>query len=535
MHEKFAGWSTLFLQYLKRDWKKLIIWILSIVLFSAGFVPAFKEIAQGKGLLGMFETLQNPAMISMVGPTPVETATDYTVGAMYAHEMLLFCGLFAIIVSMLHVVGHTRKEEELGLTELVRSFQIGRQANSLAAIMEIVLVNVVIAGLIFVMMISFSVETISIQGALLFGITIGMAGIMGASIALVMSQIMPTSSSATGASLSIVGLLYIIRAGTDVSNIDLSNINPLGWTYLTYPFTDNNWIPIVIAFLFSIIVVVIAIILEGARDMGASYIPEKKGRARAKKSLLSIHGLLYKINKSIIISWLIAFMVMGMAYGSIYGDMQTFLESNEMMKQMFSNSNVSIEASFTSTIMIVLVSLVGILPIVIVNKLFSEESKLRLSQIYPTKVTRSNVYWNTIGLAFLSSILGVLVATLSLGMIGINAMEGHGELEITNFLAAGYNFLPAILFFISLAALAIGWAPKLGKLAYAYLGYNFAINYFGNTLDLPEWFSKTAILNWLPQMPKDNFDVITFITLTIIGIIFIVLGYIGYRKRDLIG
>ncbi|WP_162796386.1 hypothetical protein [Staphylococcus aureus] len=98
-----------------------------------------------------------------------------------------------------------------------------------------------------------------------------------------------------------------------------------------------------IAFLFSIIVVVIAIILEGARDMGASYIPEKKGRAHAKKSLLSIHGLLYKINKSIIISWLIAFMVMGMAYGSIYGDMQTFLESNEMMKQMFSNSNVQLK------------------------------------------------------------------------------------------------------------------------------------------------------------------------------------------------
>ena len=535
MHEKFAGWSTLFLQYLKRDWKKLIIWILSIVLFSAGFVPAFKEIAQGKGLLGMFETLQNPAMISMVGPTPIETATDYTVGAMYAHEMLLFCGLFAMIVSMLPVVGHTRKEEELGLTELVRSFQIGRQANSLAAIIEIVLVNVLIGVLIFVMMISFNVSTISIQGSLLFGITIGIAGIMGASIALVLSQIMPTSSSAIGSSLSIVGVLYIIRASTDVSNIDLSYINPLGWTYLTYPFTDNNWLPIVIAFLFSIIVVVIAIILEGARDMGSSYIPEKKGRAHAKKSLLSIHGLLCKINKSIIISWLIAFMVMGMAYGSIYGDMQTFLESNEMMKQMFSNSNVSIEASFTSTIMIVLISLVAILPIVIVNKLFSEESKLHLSQIYPTKVTRSRVYWNTIGLAFFSSILGVLVTTLSLGMTGIKTMEGHGELEIINFLAAGYNFLPAILFFISLATLALGWAPKLGKLTYAYLGYNFAINYFGNTLDLPEWFSKTAILNWLPQMPKDNFDVITFITLTIISIIFIVLGYIGYRKRDLIG
>ena len=535
MHEKFSGWNTLFLHYLKLDWKKMIIWILSIGLFSAGFVPAFKEIAQGKGLIGMFETLQNPAMISMVGPTPIETATDYTLGAMYAHEMLLFCGLFAMIVSILHIIGHTRKEEELGLTELVRSFQIGRQANSLATIIEIVLINGLIAMFISAVMVSFNAETISLQGALLFGITIGMAGVMGASIALVVSQIMPTSSSAIGLSLGIVGLLYIIRAGTDVSNIELSIFNPLGWTYLTYPFTDNNWLPIAIAFIFSIIVVIIAFMLEGARDMGDSYIPEKKGKRNAKKSLLSIRGLLCKINQSIIISWLVAFMVMGIAYGSIYGDMQTFLESNEMMKQMFSTSNVSIETSFTSTIMVVMVSLVAILPIVIVNKLFSEENKLHLSQIYPTKVTRSRIYWTNIGLAFFSSVLGVLVASLSLGVTAINVMEGHGEMQLIDFLAAGYNFLPAILFFTSLATLAFGWAPKLGKIAYAYLGYTFALNYFGGTLDLPEWLSTTAILNWLPQMPKENFDIFSFVILSMISIVFIILGYIGYKKRDLIG
>ena len=114
-------------------------------MFSAGFVPAFKEIAKGQGLVGMFETLQNPAMISMVGPTPIETGADYTLGAMYAHEMLLFCGLFAMILSVLHIVGHTRKEEDLGLTELVRSFQIGRQANSLAAFVEVTFINTVLA------------------------------------------------------------------------------------------------------------------------------------------------------------------------------------------------------------------------------------------------------------------------------------------------------------------------------------------------------------------------------------------------------
>src|SRR5699024_4985212 len=372
MKEKFARWDMLFVQYLKRDWKKIIVWVLGLGLFSAGFVPAFQEIAKGQGLIGMFETLQNPAMISMVGPTPVDTATDYTLGAMYAHEMLLFCGLFAIIVSVLHVVSHTRKEEDLGLTELVRSFQVGRQANSFAIIVETIFINVLLALFIAGVMMSFGADTITAEGSFLFGASVGMAGLIGASIALMMAQIMPSSSAATGSSLGMLGLLYIVRAGTDLSNVDLSMINPLGWTYLTYPFTENAWMPLVFALIFTIIVVISAFGLEGARDMGAGYLPQREGRASAKRSLLSVRGLFIKLNRGTIISWLIAFVIMGAAYGSIYGDMQTFLESNEMMKQMFSHSGFSIEESFTATIMIVMIGLVTILPIAIVNKLFSE-------------------------------------------------------------------------------------------------------------------------------------------------------------------
>src|SRR5699024_6249848 len=363
-------------------WKKIIVWILGVSLFSAGFVPAFKEIAKGQGLQGMFETLQNPAMISMVGPTPVESAADYTLGAMYAHEMLLFCSLIAMIIAVLHVISHTRKEEDLGLTELLRSFQIGRQSNSFAAIAETVFINVLLALFISGILLSFGDDTISAEGSFLLGASIGVAGIIGAAIALVMAQIMPTASGATGSTLGIVGLLYIIRAGTDVSNIDLSMLNPLGWTYLTYPFTDNNWIPLIFALIFSSIFVIIAFALEGARDMGAGFLPQREGRERAKKSLLSVRGLFIKINKGTIIGWLIAFIIMGAAYGSIYGDMQSFLESNEMMKQMFSHAGVSIEESFTGTIMMVMVVLVSILPIALVNKLFSEESRLHLSQLY---------------------------------------------------------------------------------------------------------------------------------------------------------
>ncbi|WP_228440928.1 ABC transporter permease [Novibacillus thermophilus] len=295
MEEKFSRWEILFVQYLKRDWKKIIIWILGVGLFSGGFVPAFEELAEGQGLVGMFETLKNPAMIAIVGPTPIETATEYTLGAMYAHEMLLFCSLIAMVISVLHVISHTRKEENLGLTELVRSFQIGRQANSLATMTETILINVFLALFISGVLISFGAETITTEGSLLFGASIGFSGIIGAGIALVLAQVMPTSSSATGSTLGFIGLLYIMRAGTDISHVDLSMFNPLGWTYLTFPFTDNNWTPFILLFL--VVVVIIAFTLEGFRDMGSGYLPEREGREYAKRSLLSVRGLLFKINK----------------------------------------------------------------------------------------------------------------------------------------------------------------------------------------------------------------------------------------------
>src|SRR5699024_10407653 len=216
-----------------------------------------------------------------------------------------------------------------------------------------------------------------------------------------------------------------------------SMLNPLGWTYLTYPFTDNNWIPLIFALIFSSIFVIIAFALEGARDMGAGFLPQREGRERAKKSLLSVRGLFIKINKGTIIGWLIAFIIMGAAYGSIYGDMQSFLESNEMMKQMFSHAGVSIEESFTGTIMMVMVVLVSILPIALVNKLFSEESRLHLSQLYATQVTRSQFYWTSIIIAIVAGLVGILLSAGGLGGTAVSAMGDSSTMNIFDFIVAG--------------------------------------------------------------------------------------------------
>ena len=224
MKENFARFEQLLWIYLKRDWKKIVLWIVLLGLFGGAFVPAFEEIAKGDGLIGMYQTMDNPALTAIVGTTPVEAAENYTLGAMYANEMLLFTGLISAIVSALHVVGHTRKEEDLGITELISSFRIGRQANSLAVIIETILINGLLTIFIGSIMLIFDANTIVFEGAFLFGTSIGMAGIMGATIALVMAQIMPTSGGATGSSLGIIGFLYLARGMTDVVNQDYQSL-----------------------------------------------------------------------------------------------------------------------------------------------------------------------------------------------------------------------------------------------------------------------------------------------------------------------
>lgn len=146
------------------------------------------------------------------------------------------------------------------------------------------------------------------------------------------------------------------------------------------------------------------------------------------------------------ISWLIAFVIMGAAYGSIYGDMRTFLQSNEIMNQMFAISGISIEAAFTGTIIMVMMGLVSILPIAIVNKLFTEETRRHLSQLYATKVTRAQLYWMTVILANVAGIVGILLASSGLGGTAIAAMGDGSPLNMGDFLAPGYNFLPSVLF-----------------------------------------------------------------------------------------
>ncbi|KAB8133605.1 hypothetical protein F9U64_11890 [Gracilibacillus oryzae] len=77
MNNLFNQTGTLFLYIVRKDWLKLLIWAVALSLFAGGFAKALDEL-YGKdpaGLMAMYETMKNPAMIAMIGPTEATAET----------------------------------------------------------------------------------------------------------------------------------------------------------------------------------------------------------------------------------------------------------------------------------------------------------------------------------------------------------------------------------------------------------------------------------------------------------------------------
>ncbi|WP_439818636.1 ABC transporter permease [Weissella paramesenteroides] len=533
MSEKFVNTVVLLRHYLRRDWLKIILWTIGLSVFCSSYITAITDVSKGSALIGLYETMKNPAMIALVGPLPVQHAVDYTVGGMYVSKMLMFCVIISMVISAIHVNSRTRKEEESGLAELIRSYRVGRYASTLAVIYETLLINLCLVGLMALFMMSFHNSHFSIEGVWLFAASIGFAGMLGAALTLFFAQFFQSASSSSASTMGFIGLLYALRAYSDSSNIHLSYIKPFGWTYLTFPFTKNNWSLLIYGAIFIIVLFIVTLILQGHRDLGTGYLPDRSGHTHAGFSLQSVTGLLWHLSKGTILAWFVGTTFLGIVYGSIYGDMHKFVTNNGLIGQLFVHNNISIEASFTSTIIVVLMALVSVLPTLLVNKLFTEETRGHLDQLFVTKVTRTRLFGTNIMLAVLTSLIGTLLASGGLGLTAIWSIHKTFDLSLKDFIASGFNMFPFSILLIGISSILIGWLPRINKLTYLYLIYAAMLAYFKDLLNLPDWLSNTSALNWFATMPVKDFNLTPWLTILVIGFGFIIIGYFGYQRRDL--
>ncbi len=512
---------------------RMPIWILSIVMLTLTIAVSFTDLYDNKAeRQAIAETMHNPAMTAMVGKG--YGLDDYTFGAMMAHQMLLFTAIIVAVMSILLVTRHTRAEEEDGRMELIRSLPTGRLAN-LGAVQNFALViNLLLALIVGIGLFSLRIESIDVQGSLLYGASLGAIGYFFAAITAVFAQLSESSRGANGFAFLLLGMAYIVRAIGDVSNETLSWFSPLGWILGGEVFVSNYWWPVLITIMASFFLWLLALYLHHIRDMGAGFLPAIGGRRQATKWLTTPIGLFVRIQRTTMIAWAIALFAIGVSYGSVLGDLDSFFADVDMMQQMLNPvEGYTLMEQFIAMLMSIMAMISTIPVLLAMLKIISEEKKNRTEHFLSRAVSRPRLIGSSLAIAFIVAFIMISLAAVGLWSAGAAVVEDG--LDFIVVYKAAIVYLPAIWVMLGITVTLIGISVKFSSFVWGYLLYSFIVVYLGNLLQFPEWMMKLSPFGHIPQLPIEDMDWGVTVSLTLLAVVFMFIGFIGYRKRDLEG
>ncbi len=526
-----TGQLVLFL--LKRDRFVIPIWIMGILFFTYSVAAVFPDLYQtAEERQSIAATMNNPAIIAMVGPG--YGLDNYTPGAMMAHQMLLFTAIAAAIMSILLVTRHLRADEEEGRIELIRSFPVGRLANISASFIVLAFVNVALALIIGFGLAVMKIESMDLEGSLLYGAAIGAGGFIFTGLTAIFNQLTQNARSSLGLSFSALGGFYLLRALGDIDQSGLSWFSPFGYVTGTKVYVENDWLPIFAAAGIGLFFAAAAFYLQSIRDLDTGFLPAGKGRKKANKTLLSPIGLTFRLQRTGFICWTAGMFILGISYGAVLGDLESFFQDVDLMKNML----VPVEG-YTLTeqflpMLLSVMAMMGTIPVLMsVLKLAGEEKKGRAENIYSLAISRNRYLWSHIFLALISALFMLLAMAIGLWFAAAAVMEE--PFQLSTIFKGAFAFLPALLLMISISVLLVGISAKYGALTWIYLLYSFIVVYLGNLLQFPDWMSKLSPYGYIPQIPVESMDYPAAIMMTIIAALIMVTGTFFYNKRDISG
>ena len=201
----------------RRDRLRISIWLFSLAAFTFVVAQTFTDLyATEEERQAIAETMLNPAMTAMVGPA--YGIDNYTIGAMFAHEMLLFTAIAFGLMSILLVARHTRADEEDGRIEMIRSLPTGRLSNLASTVVVVSGVNILFAILIGFGLYVMGIESMDLEGSLLYGAALGATGIFFTAVTAIFAQLSENARGTIGFAFTVLGVSYLVRAVGDVGN-----------------------------------------------------------------------------------------------------------------------------------------------------------------------------------------------------------------------------------------------------------------------------------------------------------------------------
>ncbi|HEX6247352.1 MAG TPA: polyketide antibiotic transporter [Nocardioidaceae bacterium] len=525
-----AGTRRLVRFDLRRDRIRLTAWLLGITLLSVSTATSFAGLyATPADRQGTAATMDSPAGLAMTGPR--HYLTDYNLGSMMGHQMLGFTAVLVALMSIFLVVRHTRTEEESGRAELLRATVVGHHAHLSAALIVAVGANLALALLIAVTHGALGIEGMGWSGSVLYGAAHAAVGLTFAGVAAVTAQVMEHPRGASGAASAILGASYVFRAVGDASNQTLSWFSPIGWVQATYVYVDDRWWPLLLNVVAAVVLSSVGLALSTRRDLGAGLRATKPGRASATTALRRPLGLAVRLQRSVLIGFVVALALTGVSYGSFLADVEEMLANVEGLDEaVAAMGGATLTESFLSMVTVVMSIIASIFVVLAVLRARSEEVAGRAEVVLATRLTRARWLGSHLTVALLGGALLSLVAALGLAVAGVGS-TGDTALFGTA-IGAALAYQPAHWVTAGVTLALYGWVPRLATLAWVVPGYAFLVGYLGRILQVPDWMQNLSPYSIVPTVPAEDLSWPPLLGLTALAALLVALGVLGFRRRS---
>jgi ABC-2 type transport system permease protein len=502
----FTGTMRLVRLALRRDRITLPAWIIGMTAFLAATTAMFEDNYAKHHELLLPDTqivIENPGM-RVLG-----LVTGPTVGGYTLHRDGLTLAVLAALMSIFAVVRHTRQAEELGRAEILGAGVVGRYASLGAAVTVAVAANVVLAGSLGLGMI---VAGQPVAGTFVAGTSIALVGVAFTGVAAVTSQLASTTRGATGLAGAALGASFLLAAlGNMLGTVDSAALrvtsawpawlSPIGWSQQMRPFADNRWWPAGLSLLALAVFSWAAVALVGRRDVGRGMLPERRGAARARTSLLSPTGLVFRLQRGALLGWAIGLVGVGLVFGAL-SEQISGLEGEATEWYATFGGDADLVGAYWASMMQFAGIAVACYVVTLMLRLHHDEAQGTLEPVLGTAVSR--LRWLTayavntlVGATFLLMLFAVAVVVtggLVLGdpasLLGDLVGAAMVQLPAIGVLGAG---VVALVMLLPRWSVGLSWALVVSAI--------FVGPMFGPTLGLPTWLLDLSPFTHVPSAP----------------------------------
>jgi len=546
-------------------------WIAGLVLVIVGLVPGMRQALDTESQAALFPMLEMPSLVSMLGPA--YTMINQTFGSLYSTMMFLISAFTVGLMNIFLVIRHTRTDEEKWRYEVVRSLPVGRLANLNAALLTALIVNILLAILIGLGMFATGDDSMNFNGSMLWGVGLGVIGLVFAAIAALFSQLCSSSRSAIGYSFGVLMLLYLLRAPGDMeirvvngavttgSSEILSLISPLGLVLRVQAYAGDYWWPIFILVGVAIAIAALAFYYNSIRDIDQGILPARKGRAEGSSLMRSPFGLSFKLLRTSLIIWVIGMFSLSAAYGTVAGNVDEFMASNEMWQQLMVGpagievmtgagmtpdqilAEIRTEVAkqgytLTELYLSTITNIMGVFTLVplflFIIKARAEEKDSRAELLFATPVCRYRYLAGFAVIAFTSAILFQLTQAIGMYSVAISVVPDPSEVSLNFLLSANLVYVPAQWIMLGIVILIIGAVPKATGAMWGYFAFSLFFMFFGRMNIFPDWMQKLTPFGFVPQLPIDKINYLTLGLMVLVAAALTTAGFILYRRRSIV-